>query len=110
MNISITESARKRLLQIATNDDVDLGTNYLRFAVVQGGCSGLTYDLGWDSKVTEADEHADVDGLRVVMDLKTQLYMEGTELDFSDGLEGKGLHFMNPQPERTCACGESFGL
>lgn len=110
MNISITESAKKRLLQIAEKDNVDLLTNYLRFAVMPGGCSGLTYDLGWDSAVSEADEFAEVDGLRVVMDLKTQLYMDGTELDFSDGLEGKGFHFLNPQAERTCACGESFGL
>lgn len=110
MNISITDSAKARVLQIAERESIDLAESYLRFSVIPGGCSGLTYDLGWDTKVTDADEVADVSGLRVVMDMKTQLYMDGTELDFSDGLEGKGFHFLNPQAERTCACGESFGL
>ncbi|NNE34290.1 MAG: iron-sulfur cluster assembly accessory protein [Rhodothermales bacterium] len=110
MNISITESAKERVLQIASREKVNLAVSFLRFAVVQGGCSGLTYDLGWDTTVSESDEVGEVAGLPVVMDVKTQLYMDGTELDFSDGLEGKGFHFLNPQAERTCACGESFGL
>jgi len=110
MNLSITDAARQRILKIADAEGVDLAASYLRFAVIPGGCSGWTYDLGWDTTITENDETGLVNGLRVVLDDKTLLYMDGTELDFSDGLEGKGFHFLNPQAERTCACGESFGL
>ncbi len=106
----ITERARQRLAAVAVQEGVDLGSAWLRVAVVPGGCSGLTYDLGWDTALGEGDEVVDLDGLRVALDLKSRLYVEGTTLDFSDGLEGKGFHFDNPQATRTCACGESFSL
>lgn len=110
MNLSITARAATRLHEVALNEGVDPTSTYLRVAVKPGGCSGLTYDLGWDTATGEGDELAEIEGLRVVMDLKSRLYMDGTELDFSDGLEGKGFHFSNPNAQRTCACGESFGL
>ncbi|MDX1429521.1 MAG: iron-sulfur cluster assembly accessory protein [Rhodothermales bacterium] len=110
MNISLTLSAEKRLKEIAVAEAVDLGRTMLRVAVVPGGCSGLTYDLGWDTTLQAEDETTEVAGLRLVMDKKSRLYVDGSELDFSDGLEGKGFHFNNPQAARTCACGESFGL
>ncbi len=89
---------------------VDLEDTMLRIAVVPGGCSGLSYDLGWDTTLLPEDETMVVDGLTLVLDKKSRLYVDGSELDFSDGLEGKGFHFSNPQAARTCACGESFGL
>lgn len=107
---AVTDRALHRLAAVAAKEGVDLGAAWLRVAVVPGGCSGLTYDLGWDTAVGPADETVEVDGLRVVMDLKSRLYVEGTTLDFSEGLEGKGFHFDNPQAVRTCACGESFSL
>ncbi|HET6567131.1 MAG TPA: iron-sulfur cluster assembly accessory protein [Rhodothermales bacterium] len=110
MDIQITPRAVEKILTAARQENVDLGDTLLRVAVVPGGCSGLTYELGWDTTVQETDEVAEVEGLRVVMDLKSYLYVEGSELDFSEGLEGKGFHFLNPQAARTCACGESFGL
>jgi len=110
MEFRITERALSKLRATAAREGVDLSAAMLRVAVVPGGCSGLTYDLGWDTTKREADETADVNGLRVVMDLKSRLYVDGTELDFTDGLEGKGFHFNNPNAVRTCACGESFGL
>lgn len=110
MDITITPRALDKIRRTAEREGIDLGASLLRIAVVPGGCSGLTYDLGWDTAVQDADEVAEVDGLRVVMDLKSQLYVEGSELDFTEGLEGKGFHFLNPQAARTCACGESFGL
>lgn len=110
MNLVITDRAVARLKKVAESEGVDFASTYLRVAVKPGGCSGLTYDLGWDTSTSEADESADFGGIPVVMDLKSRLYMDGTELDFSDGLEGKGFHFSNPQAQRTCACGESFGL
>ena len=109
--LAITDAARQRLLEVASGEGVRLDEQYLRVAVVPGGCSGLTYDLGWDTTVQEADETADLGGgLRVVLDPRSLAYVEGTTLDFSDGLEGKGFHFHNPQAVRTCACGESFSL
>ncbi len=110
VEFSITPPALDRLLQTAEKDGVDLNIETLRVAVVAGGCSGLTYDLGWDSSRLESDEEIQIGGIRIVMDLKSRLYVEGSELDFSDGLDGKGFHFSNPNAVRTCACGESFGL
>ncbi len=110
MDLTITPRALDQLMSVATAEGTDLADHLLRVAVVPGGCSGLTYQLGWDTTIQDADEVAEVNGLRVVMDLKSQLYVEGTELDFTDGLDGQGFHFANPQATRTCACGESFSL
>ena len=107
---AITERARQRLAAVATNEGVDLGETFLRVAVVPGGCSGLTYDLGWDTTVSPADETVEADGLRLVLDPRSLVTVEGTTLDFTDGIDGKGFHFDNPQAVRTCACGESFSL
>ena len=111
---AITDRAAERLRAVAESENVDLGTVFLRVAVVPGGCSGLTYDLGWDTTLGETDETVEIatvaGTLTVAMDLKSRLYVEGTTLDFTDGLEGKGFHFDNPQAARTCACGESFSL
>lgn len=106
----ITDRAAERLRAVAEGEGVDPTTTYLRVAVVPGGCSGLTYDLGWDTTVRPDDEVVEAGGLRLVLDLKSRLYVEGTTLDFSDGLDGQGFHFDNPQAMRTCACGESFSL
>lgn len=110
MTLQITDRALHEIQEIAESDQVDLGETMLRVAVVPGGCSGLTYDLGWDTTEQEGDQVAEVDGLRVVMDRRSFLYVDGSELDFTDGLDGKGFHFANPKAARTCACGESFGL
>lgn len=109
-DIQITGRALEKLREVARAEAVDLDRALLRVAVVPGGCSGLTYDLGWDTAQQEGDHVTEVGGLRVAMDPRSHLYIEGTELDFTDGLEGKGFHFLNPQAARTCACGESFGL
>lgn len=108
--LNITEQAARRLREVAETENMELEDAYLRVAVVPGGCSGLTYDLGWDTTIREADEVVEAGEFRVVLDPKSVAYVEGTTLDFSDGLEGKGFHFHNPQAGRTCACGESFSL
>lgn len=110
MNITITDRALNQIQEAAQSEQVDLEAAMLRVAVVPGGCSGLTYDLGWDTTRQENDEVADFGGIQVVMDKKSRLYLDGTELDFTDGLDGEGFHFKNPQAARTCACGESFGM
>jgi len=107
---AITERARQRLAAVAVGEGVDLAATFLRVAVVPGGCSGLTYDLGWDTVAGPADETVEVDGLRLVLDPRSLVTVEGTTLDFTDGLDGQGFHFDNPQAVRTCACGESFSL
>lgn len=110
MQIKITDRAMERLRIIADQEGVDLSESMLRIAVVPGGCSGLTYDLGWDTALKADDETSQLADFTVVMDLKSRLYMDGSELDFSEGLEGKGFYFENPQAQRNCACGESFGV
>ncbi len=110
MILSITKRAGKQIRAVAELENIDLTTAYVRLAVIQGGCSGLTYDLGWDTEVRDGDTQLDLVGLPIVVDHRSKLYLEGTELDFTDGLDGKGFHFSNPQASRTCACGESFGL
>jgi iron-sulfur cluster assembly protein len=112
--VSVTVRALERARGAAEAEGVDLAAAVLRVAVVPGGCSGLTYDLGWDTATTDADELVDVgegDGrIRLALDPRSAAYVEGTTLDFTDGLDGQGFHFHNPQASRTCACGESFSL
>jgi iron-sulfur cluster assembly protein len=108
--ITITDRALAQIRAVAAEDGVSLGEQLLRVAVVPGGCSGLTYDLGWDTTVQDSDTVVEADGVHVVLDRRSALYLDGTTLDFSDGLQGEGFHFLNPQAARTCACGESFGM
>ena len=110
MSITITQAAADRLLATASKEGVSFDQEYLRVAVRAGGCSGLTYDLGWDSARNEDDSFFQTAGLRVLMDTSAALYLDGATLDFTDGLDGQGFHFNNPQAERTCACGESFSV
>ena len=79
-------------------------------SVKGGGCSGLTYDLDFDDTIFDFDEISEDQGLKLVIDRRSLLYLLGTELDFSDGLNGKGFQFTNPNASRTCGCGESFGI
>jgi iron-sulfur cluster assembly protein len=84
--------------------------HFLRVSVKGGGCSGLTYDLDFDDTIVDFDEISEDQGLKLVIDRRSLLYLLGTELDFSDGLNGKGFQFTNPNSSRTCGCGESFGI
>jgi len=110
MTISITDEAADQIETVASNKDVNLDETLLRVAVVPGGCSGLTYDLGWDTTVQDEDIVEEHDGITVVLDKKSRLYLEDSEMHFTDGLNGDGFHFSNPQASRECACGESFGV
>ena len=86
------------------------GSYFLRVGVVGGGCSGLSYKLDFDNEQKSTDQVFENNGLRIVTDLKSLLYLVNTTLDFSDGLNGKGFHFVNPNASRTCGCGESFAV
>ena len=106
----ITASALGKLKETVQKEGINLGTTFLRVAVIPGGCSGLTYELGWDTTQQSNDMLVSDSEIRVLIDERSAAYLEGTQLHFSDGLEGKGFHFNNPQAIRNCACGESFGL
>ena len=112
MAIKISEKARERIEEIRARENADEQTA-LRIGVAGGGCSGLTYQLDFDNKGASEerkDKEFDVNGIRVIVDMRSFLYLAGTELDYSDGLNGKGFHFVNPNAARTCSCGESFSV
>ena len=107
--IHISDKARQKINQLRT--EADLSPEYfLRIGVVGGGCSGLSYKLDFDNESQPNDQVFENDGIRLVTDLKSFLYLCDTELDYSDGLNGKGFHFINPNASRTCGCGESFSV
>ena len=78
--------------------------------VVGGGCSGFSYKMGFDDSVKDDDHSVDIKGVKVVVDQKSRLYLDGVEIDFHDGLMGKGFVFNNPNASGTCGCGESFSV
>ena len=83
---------------------------FVRVSVVSGGCSGLSYKMDFDNVIKPADQVFEDKGMKIVTDMKSVLYLFNTTLDFTDGLNGKGFHFINPNASRTCACGESFSV
>ena len=83
---------------------------FIRVGVKGGGCSGLSYDLSFDTEIKEDDKEFEDNGMKIVVDKKSFLYLIGTELDYSGGLNGKGFVFNNPNANRTCGCGESFAV
>ena len=111
MELSISDRALKRIEQIRTEQQVGKDA-YLKVGVVSGGCSGLTYDLDFDSHAqpAENDHVFNMGELKVLVDMRSYLYLAGTELDYTDGLEGQGFHFHNPNASRACSCGESFSI
>ena len=108
--ISITEKAKAQLMILMQGEKVDTKTGFVRVGVEGGGCSGLTYQLKFDTELKENDKVFEDKGLKLIVDKKSFLYLVGTELDFSDGLNGKGFQFHNPNASRTCGCGESFSV
>lgn len=109
--ITISEKALNHLLELMVSEGLTPDTHHLRVGVKGGGCSGLSYVMEFDDKTEELDEVIEVDGgLKVIIDRKSVLYLYGTELDYSDGLNGKGFQWINPNASRTCGCGESFSL
>jgi len=112
MSISITDRAADRIKKIREEQQLSEDAK-LRIGVVSGGCSGLTYDLDFDREPDSGDENDQefVDkGITMVIDMRSFLYLSGTELDYSEGLNGEGFHFHNPNANRTCSCGESFSV
>ena len=110
-SIYVSDKAKKKALQLMEEAGVLGDDSYvLRVGVVGGGCSGLSYKLDFDNEVKPMDQVFEDNGIKVVTDLKSFLYLVNTELDFSDGLNGKGFYFNNPNASRSCGCGESFAV
>jgi iron-sulfur cluster assembly protein len=106
--INISNSAKDRLLYLLDKDNEK--KQFVRVGVESGGCSGLSYKLDFDSKRKQEDELIEDNGIKLLVNKKSFLYLAGTTLEFSDGLNGKGFVFNNPNANRTCGCGESFSL
>lgn len=112
MSIKITDKAAQRINQIREEESVPRDAK-LRVGVVSGGCSGLTYELDFEQQEpdeSQKDQLFEDNGIRLVVDMRSFLYLSGTQLDYTEGLEGQGFHFHNPNASRTCSCGESFSV
>ena len=105
----ISDTARQQIMDMKAKDTIT-DDAFVRISVIGGGCSGLSYDLKFDTEIDPEDEIFEDRGMKLVTNRKSLLYLLGTTLDFSGGLEGKGFYFDNPNATRTCACGESFSV
>ena len=106
--IKVTDSAKRQSIRLMEDEGKD--GFFIRVGVQGGGCSGLMYQLTFDNEEKEGDKSFEDNGVKVVVDKKSYLYLIGTTLDFSGGLNGKGFVFSNPNADRTCGCGESFSV
>jgi len=107
--IIVSDKAKERILELKRAEGRTDNEN-IRVSVKGGGCSGLMYDLGFDANLVDSDHVFEDKGIKIIVDRKSLLYLAGTTLEFSDGLNGKGFQFVNPNASRTCGCGESFSV
>ncbi len=105
----VAESAKIKIQELRENGQFN-DQSFIRVSVTSGGCSGLTYQMDFDQKTKPDDQIFEDNGIKIVTDLKSFLYLCNTTLEFSGGLDGKGFYFNNPNASRTCGCGESFAL
>ncbi len=108
--IKVSDTAKKKVIELMTDDGFDAVKDFVRVGVKSGGCSGLSYDLTFDKDTQENDKVFEENNVKIVVDKKSFLYLVGTTLEYSGGLNGKGFVFNNPNANRTCGCGESFSL
>jgi len=108
--IQVSEQAKKQIITLMQADGYSPKEDYVRVGVKSGGCSGLSYELKFDKSQAENDKLFEDNGVKLIVDKKSFLYLVGTTLEFSGGLNGKGFVFNNPNANRTCGCGESFSL
>jgi iron-sulfur cluster assembly protein len=107
--ITVSDNAKQRAIDLIREEHKPVDS-FIRVGVEGGGCSGLSYKLEFDNQIKDGDQVFEDKGIKVVVDKKSFLYLAGTELDYSGGLNGKGFVFNNPNASRTCGCGESFSV
>lgn len=108
--IKVSDTARQKVVSLMTEEGYDATTDFVRVGVKSGGCSGLSYELKFDKTAADTDKIFEDNEVRIIVDKKSFLYLVGTILEYSGGLNGKGFVFNNPNAQRTCGCGESFSL
>ncbi|WP_370390185.1 HesB/IscA family protein [uncultured Winogradskyella sp.] len=108
--IKVSEQAKQKVIQLMAEDGFNPTTDFIRVGVKSGGCSGLSYDLKFDKLKENDDKVFEDNGIKIIVDKKSFLYLIGTTLEYSGGLNGSGFVFNNPNANRTCGCGESFSL
>ena len=107
--IIVSESAAAQVVKIMSDEGMP-ENSFVRVGVKGGGCSGLMYEMNFDTEMKDGDQTFEDKGIKIVVEKKSFLYLVGTELRYSGGLNGKGFEFFNPNANRTCGCGESFSL
>ncbi len=107
--VFVADSAKDKILEIKQKEGLS-NDYFVRVSVTSGGCSGLTYSMDFDNESQPNDQVFEDNGMKVVTDLKSFLYLFNSTLEFSGGLSGKGFYFNNPNASRTCGCGESFAV
>lgn len=105
----VADSAKDKIAELMSSESLS-EDHFIRVSVISGGCSGLSYQMDFDDESRENDQVFEDNGVKVVTDLKSFLYLCNTTLEFSGGLNGKGFYFNNPNANRTCGCGESFAV
>ncbi|MEM0517876.1 MULTISPECIES: HesB/IscA family protein [Aequorivita] len=108
--VKISEGAKAKIAQLMAEEGFNIANDFVRVGVKSGGCSGLSYELKFDHTIGENDKLFEEDQVKIAIDKKSFLYLVGTTLEYSGGLNGKGFVFNNPNANRTCGCGESFSL
>tara|TARA_R110000787_G_scaffold15134_6_gene46841 strand:+ start:1239 stop:1568 length:330 start_codon:yes stop_codon:yes gene_type:complete len=108
--IKVSKTAKTKISQLMAEGGFNVSEDYVRVGVKSGGCSGLSYDLDFDNNKEESDKLFEDNDVKIIIDKKSFLYLIGTTLEYSGGLNGKGFIFNNPNANRTCGCGESFSL
>ncbi len=108
--IQVSDTASQKIVGMMQEDGFDASRDYVRVGVKSGGCSGLSYELKFDKQIGENDKIFEVNNIKIAVEKKSFLYLAGTILEFSGGLNGKGFVFNNPNASRTCGCGESFSM
>ncbi len=108
--IKVSETAKKKVIELMQDEGYNATTDFVRVGVKSGGCSGLSYDLKFDNENKDGDKVFVDNDVKIIVDKKSFLYLIGTTLEYSGGLNGTGFVFNNPNANRTCGCGESFSL
>jgi iron-sulfur cluster assembly protein len=108
--VTVTERAKSQIMVLMEKEGIMPETHSLRVGVTGGGCSGLSYQMKFDDKIDSTDTVIDLESVKICINKLSLLYLVGTELDYEDGLNGKGFEWKNPNATRTCGCGESFSI